>query len=40
MRINPKSFSEPEDDALVYEISADGQATGFAPEEDELPDED
>ena len=26
---------EPEGDALVYEISADGQATGFAPEEDE-----
>lgn len=27
---------EPEGDALVYEISADGQATGFAPEEDEI----
>ena len=30
---------EPEGDALVYEISADGQATGFAPEEDEVIDE-
>ena len=27
---------EPEGDALVYEISADGHATGFAPEEDEI----
>ena len=26
---------EPEEDALVYEVSADGKATGFAPEEDE-----
>ena len=30
---------EPEGDALVYEISADGQATGFAPEEDEIVEE-
>jgi 4-hydroxy-3-methylbut-2-enyl diphosphate reductase len=27
---------EPQGDALVYEISATGEATGFAPEEDEV----
>ena len=27
---------EPQGDALVYEISATGEATGFAPEEDEI----
>ena len=26
----------PQGDALVYEISADGQATGFVPDDDEL----
>ena len=30
---------EPEGDALVYEISASGEATGLAPEEDETPEE-
>ena len=35
----PEAEPEPEGDALVYEISADGQATGFAPEEDDLPEE-
>ncbi len=28
-------YSNPHGDALVYEISATGEATGFAPEEDE-----
>ncbi|MCC8357335.1 MAG: bifunctional 4-hydroxy-3-methylbut-2-enyl diphosphate reductase/30S ribosomal protein S1 [Oscillospiraceae bacterium] len=31
---------EPRGDALVYEISATGEATGIAPEEDEIFDED
>ncbi|MCD8116136.1 MAG: bifunctional 4-hydroxy-3-methylbut-2-enyl diphosphate reductase/30S ribosomal protein S1 [Oscillospiraceae bacterium] len=31
---------EPRGDALVYEISATGEATGIAPEEDEIIDED
>ena len=31
----PKPEPKPEDDALVYEISATGEATGVAPEEDE-----
>lgn len=31
---------EPRGDALVYEISATGEATGIAPEEDEILDED
>ncbi len=31
--------AEPEGDALVYEISATGEATGFAPEEDESAEE-
>jgi 4-hydroxy-3-methylbut-2-enyl diphosphate reductase len=30
---------EPQGDALVYEISATGEATGFAPEEDEIVEE-
>ncbi len=30
---------EPEGDALVYEVSATGEATGIAPEEDETPEE-
>ena len=34
-----KRDPEPEDDALVYEISATGEATGFAPEEDESEEE-
>ena len=34
----PRRQPEPEGDALVYEISADGQATGFAPEDDEIED--
>ena len=38
-RVEREKDPEPEGDALVYEISADGQATGFAPEEDEATEE-
>ena len=35
-RAREEKKNEPEGDALVYEISATGEATGFAPEEDEI----
>jgi len=35
-RVVEERVREPEGDALVYEISATGEAKGFAPEEDEI----
>ena len=39
-RVREERVREPEGDALVYEISATGEAKGFAPEEDEIAEED
>ena len=33
--VEPEEEDEPAEDALVYEVSADGEATGIAPEADE-----